>query len=135
MTEAERSALINADESYRRLPYKCLRFVSAEVVVFFFVFVFHFLLLSVLSGVGSGGGGGIGPPNNFWKGAWPPPNKITYTCKCCSTETLCNCILVSHTNNNCVYRVQQEGMIVIIIIFMYDSWKRAGARAKRTENS
>ena len=46
--ESERSALINStDESYC-LPvpalycYKCLRFVSAEVVVFFFVFVFYY---------------------------------------------------------------------------------------------
>ena len=47
--ESERSALIiiSTDESYR-LPapalycYKCLRFVSAEVVVFFFVFVFYY---------------------------------------------------------------------------------------------
>ena len=47
--ESERSALIinSTDESYC-LPvpglycYKCLRFVSAEVVVFFFVFVFYY---------------------------------------------------------------------------------------------
>ena len=50
-----------------------------------------------------GGPGGPWAPLIISGGGPGPPNKITYTRKCYSTETLCNCILVNHTNNNCVY--------------------------------
>ena len=37
-----------------------------------------------------------------------PPNKITYTCKCCSTETLCIAFWLT-TLIITVHRVQQPG--------------------------